>query len=299
MKQFIYEEENTVRLDVFLSDQLEDISRAEIQRLIKSGDILVNNEKSKPSYRLELNDEISVSEIIEEEFEITPIDYPIEIVYEDDYLLVVNKPKNLVVYPGAGRENDSLVAALLGMNIQLYESEEKERPGIVHRLDKDTSGLIVLSKDEKTHTELLKMFKERSITRKYLALVDGVIVHDYGTIDAPIGRDESNRTKMSVSGSGREAKTLFTVKEKYKDFTLVECELVSGRTHQIRVHMQYIKHPIIGDMIYRKKTKVKSDSLMLQSYYLEFNHPITHELLKFELEMRDDFKQTISDWSNV
>lgn len=298
MKKIIFNEDFPVRLDVFLSDEMPDISRSEIQRLIKSEDILVNDAKSKPSYKLEFEDVISVNEIVEEEFEITPIDYPIEIIYEDEHLLVVNKPAGLVVYPGAGSESDSLVAALLGMGISLFETEEVERPGIVHRLDKDTSGLMILSKTEAAHHSLLKMFKDRTITRKYLALVDGSIVHDYGTIDAPIGRDTHNRTKMSVSGEGREAKTLFRVKEKFKDFSFVECELVSGRTHQIRVHLQYIKHPIIGDPIYRKKTKVKSDQLMLQSYNVGFIHPITNDELNFELPVRDDFVSIMEEWGN-
>lgn len=217
--------------------------------MIKSEDILVNDKKTKPSYKLELNDVIAASPIVEEEFEITPIDYPIEVIYEDEDLIVINKPRGLVVYPRAGKEELSVVAALLGSGVALYESEEKERVGIVHRLDKDTSWLMVLSKSEKAHFELMRMFKEREITRKYYALVDGVIAHEYGTIDAPIGRDK-NRTLMSITSEGRTEDTLELLK-KLKDCTLVEFDLYTGCTHQIRVHSQYIKHSIIGDPIYR------------------------------------------------
>lgn len=297
MRELKYNSEESMRLDVYLSEELEELSRSEIQRLIKAGDILVNNKKSKASYRLEKDDLISVApiEIVDET--ITPIDLPLEVIYEDDDLLVINKPAGLVVYPGAGKESASVVAAVLGMGVSLYEGDDKSRIGIVHRLDKDTSGLMLLSKSELAHTKLQEMFKERSVTRKYYALVDGDIVHDYGTIDAPIGRDEANRTKMSITSEGREAKTFFRVKEKYDGFTLVECELYSGRTHQIRVHMQYINHSIIGDPIYRKKTKVKSEQLMLQSFYLEFIHPLTDKVMKFELPLRNDFTDLINEWS--
>lgn len=294
MKIINYEELEMIRVDVYLSEVLEDVSRAEIQRMIKSEDILVNDKKTKPSYKLELNDVIAVSPIVEEEFEITPIDYPIEVIYEDEDLIVINKPQGLVVYPGAGKEELSVVAALLGAGVNLFETEEKERIGIVHRLDKDTSGLMVLSKSEKAHFELMRMFKEREITRKYYALVDGVIAHEYGTIDAPIGRDRKNRTLMSITSEGREAKTFFRVIEKLKDCTLVEFDLYTGRTHQIRVHSQYIKHSIIGDPIYRKKTKVKSPQLMLQSFYIKINHPCTSEEMEFKLDLRDDFVEIMN-----
>ncbi len=297
MKTIKYTETEALRIDVFLSDELEDLSRSEIQKLIKSQDILVNGNKTKASYKLEEGDLIEVAKIVEEEFTITPIDYPLEVIYEDDDLIIINKPRGLVVYPGAGREDKSVVAALLGMNVSLFESEDKERIGIVHRLDKDTSGLMVLSKSEDAHFKLMELFKEREITRKYYALVDGEILHDYGTIDAPIGRDENNRTKMSITSDGREAKTYFRVKERLNNATLVECELYSGRTHQIRVHMQYIKHSIIGDPLYRKKTIVKADHLMLQSYYLEFVHPVSNETMNFELPLREDFNELINEWS--
>lgn len=297
MREIKYESVEVVRVDVFLSEELEDLSRSEIQRLIKNKDILVNGNKTKASYRLEQGDVITVKPIEEVDETIVPIDYPIEIMYEDDHLLVVNKPAHLVVYPGAGRETESVVAAVLGKGVALYEGDDKSRLGIVHRLDKDTSGLMVLSKSEEAHVALQAMFKERSIVRKYYALVDGNIEHDYGTIDAPIGRDEGNRTKMTVTSDGREAKTFFRVKEVYDGFTLVECELYSGRTHQIRVHMQYINHNIIGDPIYRKKTKVKSNELMLQSFLLEFEHPISGTLMNFELSLRQDFSDIINEWS--
>ncbi len=179
MKTIIYSETDSMRLDVFLSDELEDVSRSEIQKMIKTEDIKVNDKKVKASYRLEADDVILISPIVEEVFEIRPIDYPLEVIYEDDYLIVINKPAGLVVYPGAGREQESVVAALLGMGVNLYEGDDKERIGIVHRLDKDTSGLMILSKEEQTHFALMQKFKERDITRRYYALVDGEIEHDY------------------------------------------------------------------------------------------------------------------------
>lgn len=298
MRELVYDREENLRVDVYISEYVDDISRSEIQRMLKSGEILVNDKIVKPSYRLELDDHIFISEIVEEDKRVVPIDYDLEVVYEDDDLIIVNKPQGIVVYPGAGKEEISVVAALLGSGVKLYETEDVERIGVVHRLDKDTSGLIVLSKSEVAHNALLKLFKERDIIRKYYALVDGDVIHDYGTIDAPIGRDEHNRTKMSITSDGREAKTFFKVKERYDGFTLLECELHSGRTHQIRVHMQYIKHPIIGDPIYRKKTKLKSDKLMLQSYNLKFIHPVSNEEMEFTLPLRSDFEELISKGSN-
>lgn len=289
MRKIIYDLALADRVDAYLSDLDLELSRSEIQRMIKSGDILVNDEKVKASYKLVLDDVISVAPILEVDDTIVPIDFPIEVIYEDEDLIVINKPQGLVVYPGSGREDKSVVAALLGMGVALYESEDKLRIGIVHRLDKDTSGLMILSKSEKAHFDLMAAFKDRSVVRKYYALVDGVVLHNFGTIDAPIGRDEHNRTKMAIVGDGREAKTFFKLKEKTRHASLLECELYTGRTHQIRVHMQYIKHPIIGDPIYRKKTIVESDNLMLQSFNLEFSHPIDGREMKFELPLREDF----------
>ena len=193
MRKLTFDYDGSMRLDVYLSEELDDLSRSEIQRLIKSGDILVNDHKVKASYRLEEGDNIVVVAIEEIDESIVPIDYPLDVIYEDDDLLIINKPYGLVVYPGAGREELSVVAAVLGMGVDLYEGDEKMRLGIVHRLDKDTSGLMILSKSQMAHEKLQAMFKERSITRKYYALVDGEILHDYGTIDAPIGRDEKKK----------------------------------------------------------------------------------------------------------
>ena len=293
MKTIINEENNNERVDVFVAQVEQDLSRAEIQRLIKSGDILVNGEKTKASYRLLANDRVSINPIEPEVLEIIPKPYPIEVIYEDDDVIVINKPQGIVVYPGAGKEGDSVVSALLFNKVKLFEAADPMRPGIVHRLDKDTSGLMVLSKSEVAHEKLMLAFKEREVVRKYVTLVDGVMQHNFGTIDAPVGRDDSNRTRMKVINDGRSAKTFFTVLERGQHSTLVEAELYTGRTHQIRVHMQYIKHSIIGDPIYRKKTQIKADQLMLQSYKVEFMHPTRNIEMKFELPIRADFKEVM------
>ncbi len=293
MKKTIYTEVDEVRLDIFLSEYLEDTSRAQIQELIKEGDVLVNNKKSKASYRLKTNDEILYKEIIKEEITLKAIDYPIDIVYEDDDIIVINKDSNIVVYPGSGKEEISVVSALLGLNKKLYDSEDKMRPGIVHRLDKDTSGLMVIVKNEKAYNSLHLQFKERSAIRKYYAIVSDKLEHSFGTIDAPIGRDERNRIKMSVVDDGRAAKTFFKTIKTFDDFSLVECELESGRTHQIRVHMKFIKHPVVNDALYGNKKSDINDNLLLQSYYLKFIHPTTLKEVEFELSLRDDLKSLV------
>ncbi|NLC54339.1 MAG: RluA family pseudouridine synthase [Erysipelothrix sp.] len=298
MKTIQYKGSENLRLDVFLSDQIQDISRSQLQRMIKDGDILVNQEMKKANYRLSENDVITVIMPLEKDNEVVAIDLKIEVIYEDQWLAVVNKPAGIVVYPGAGREDVSLVAALMGMNMQLSQPEDKDmRDGIVHRLDKDTSGLMVIAKDDKTHHLLSDMLRKREIKRKYYTIVSGELEHDFGTIDAPVGRDEHNRTKMTVIGSGKDAITYFKVIKRFEDFTFLECELTSGRTHQIRVHMRYIKHPVLGDVIYGYKNDYDLKQQLLQSYYLEFEHPQTKKLMEFKLDVREDFKKLMSEWS--
>lgn len=295
MREFIYKNEESQRLDVFLSENINDTSRAQLQKMIVNGEVLVNGEEKKSNYRLSLNDVVKVEEIVEEDLEVRPIDFEIEVLYEDDYLAVVNKPAGMVVYPGAGREEVSLVAALKGMKMKLSNPEDEMRNGIVHRLDKDTSGLMMIAKDNKTHDKLSKLLKKREVVRKYYTIVNGVVEHDFGTIDAPIGRDERNRIRRTVSGAGKDAITYFKVIERFKDFTFLECELTTGRTHQIRVHMKYIDHPILGDNLYGLKDVYNLDSQLLQSYLIEFIHPYTNEQMSFSLDVRDDFKKLMKE----
>lgn len=298
MKKFTYIKNQNQRLDLYLSDNVQDFSRSFIQKLIKDGLVLVNNEIKKANYRLVLGDTIEMVLPKEEDLSIQAIDLKIEVLYEDEYLAIVNKPSGLVVYPGAGKEETSLVAALMGMKMDLSDIFAADfRNGIVHRLDKETSGLMVIAKDNDTHQKLSDLFKKREIERKYYVLASGVFEHDFGTIDAPIGRDENNRTKMSVIASGKDAITYFKVIKRFKDFTFIECQLDSGRTHQIRVHLRYIKHPVVGDEIYGYKNVYNLESQMLQSYYLKFKHPKLNEDVEFTLDLRDDFIKLMDEWS--
>lgn len=297
MREIIYKNEDAQRLDVFVSDEIADLSRAQAQKMIKAGDVLVNDDVKKPNYRLSENDVVQVADIIEEDQEVLPIDFPIEIIFEDEYLAIVNKPAGLVVYPGAGKETTSLVGALKGMKMKLSNPEDELRNGIVHRLDKDTSGLMMIAKDNKTHAKLSALLKKREVVRKYYTIVSGAVEHDFGTIDAPIGRDERNRVRRAVIGSGKEAVTYFTVLERFKDFSFLECELTTGRTHQIRVHMRYINHPVLGDDVYGYKNDYNLKQQLLQSYFLEFIHPYTKEKMTFKADLREDFKKLIDEWS--
>ncbi len=297
MRKIKYLNEDTLRLDVFLSEEIPELSRAQIQKMIKAKEILVNEKVKKANYRLVESDVISVSAIEAIDDDVLPIDFPIEIIYEDEYLAIINKPAGIVVYPGAGREQVSLVAALKGMKMQLSNPEDEIRNGIVHRLDKDTSGLMMIAKDNITHKKLSALLKKREVIRKYYTLVSGVVEHDFGTIDAPIGRDESNRVRRAVIGSGKEAITYFKVIKRFQQFSFLECELTSGRTHQIRVHMRYIKHPVLGDDLYGLKNDFNLKQQMLQSYFLEFDHPYSKEKMIFQIDVRDDFKQLMNEWS--
>lgn len=290
--------DKNIRIDKYLMEEL-GYSRSKIQRMIESNAILVNESEVKNSYVLKLNDEIDVNDEYSEEVDIVAENIPLDIYYEDDYLLVVNKPSGMVVHPGAGNFTGTLVNALMyHCNDKLSSINGSVRPGIVHRIDKDTSGLLVVAKSDEVHEDLARQIGEKTVLRKYVALVSGVINEDTGTIDAPIGRDVNNRKKQAVTDiNAKEAVTHFRVLERFDSATLVECKLETGRTHQIRVHFDYINHPIINDPVYGKR---KMDELefgqMLHAKVLGFIHPITKQYLEFVAEEPLKFKEILENY---
>lgn len=296
MKIFTVENElSDVRCDKYLIDLL-GISRTKIQKLIENGDVLVNDKKIKSSYVVRCDDEIKVNDIINEDTEIKPEKMDLDIVYEDDYLLIINKKSGVVVHPAVGNYNHTLVNGLL-YHFNTLSNKNTIRPGIVHRLDKDTSGLMVVAKDDKTHELLADMIKHKKVERKYVALVWGVIKHEKGTINAPIGRDFSNRQKYTVTDvNSKESITHFRVLKRFKDATLVECILETGRTHQIRVHFTYINHPIVNDPLYGNRKIINDFGQMLHSKSIKFIHPITKKELYFEKDVPEEFKNILKDF---
>ncbi len=286
------EEEQTMRLDAYLALKL-NLSRSKVQKLIKEEKVLVNNKIVNSNYLVKLNDEILVNDELNYEINVEPENIPIDIVYEDDDLLVINKTSGMVVHPAPGHYTKTLVNALLyRFNLT---SGEKIRPGIVHRLDKDTSGLMLVAKNEETHEKLSEMISKKEVERHYLAITEGVIKHDTGTIDAPIGRDPNNRQKMKVTDiNAKEAITHFKVLERFKNNTLIECILETGRTHQIRVHLSYINHPIVNDPVYGRG-KCSEFGQMLHSASIKFNHPRTGKELFFKADPPLEFMQKLNE----
>ena len=292
----IVEEETQTRIDSYLATKL-DISRSKIQKLIKEGKVLVNDKVISANYLVKLNDQIQVNDELNYEISVEPENIPLDIVYEDDDLLVINKASGMVVHPAPGHYTNTLVNALLyRFNIT---SGDKIRPGIVHRLDKDTSGLMLVAKNEETHEKLSKMIGNKEVERRYLAITTGVIKTDTGTIDAPIGRDQRNRLKMQVTDvNAKEAITHFKVLKRYKANTLIECILETGRTHQIRVHLAYINYPIVNDPLYGKEKNCTEFGQMLHSKSIRFNHPRTNKELYFEVEPPKEFKEKLEELEN-
>ena len=291
-------EENDIRLDKYLCSKTE-YSRSLIQSMLENDYITVNNKKEKPSYKVKKNDLILIKEGYIKDTDIIPSEIPIDVVYEDKDIIIVNKPSGLVVHPGNGNTNNTLANGLMYYTNELSDLNGEERPGIVHRIDKDTSGLLLVAKNNKSHEILSECFQHKKIKREYIALLCGEFPHDSATIDAPIGRSDKNRKKMAVTDkNSKNAITNMKVIKRYKGFTLVSCILETGRTHQIRVHMEYIGYPIYNDPVYNTK-KATSFGQFLHSAKMTFKHPITGKEMHFECPLPKEFQTFLSNLEEI
>ncbi len=292
----VSEAQNGLRFDKLCVEILPDLSRTRIQDLIANGFITINDLEVKANTKVKINDIISAEWPEDEELKVEAEEMDLDVLYEDSDLIVVNKPKGMVVHPGAGNPNHTLVNGLLAHCKDLSGINGVLRPGIVHRIDKDTSGCLVVAKNDLAHQNLSEQLAKRTLKRTYIALVHGVIQHNVGTIEAPIGRDKSDRQKMTVTSmNARPALTHFKVMKRYEAYTLVECQLDTGRTHQIRVHFQYINFPIVGDPKYSIKKTLETQGQCLHAQRIEFIHPRTQEVMQFEAEMPEVFKQVLEE----
>lgn len=284
------------RLDSFLAESIEDISRSNVKALIDDKQVRVDGLERKASYRIKAGEIISVQIPDPKPVEIKPEPLPLEIIYQDSDVAVINKPKNMVVHPAHGNLNHTLVNALLYHIKDLSGINGEIRPGIVHRLDKDTSGVLVVAKNDTAHRSLAMQIKEHSINKQYMALVHGVIKENLGSIDAPIGRSKIDRKKMAVTSEGRKAISNYQVLERFHNYTLVKIQLLTGRTHQIRVHFAYIKHSIVGDPLYGSgKKHFGLDSQALHACLLGFKHPRTGEYMEFTAPLPEYFKKILDE----
>ena len=295
MKVILKADNGGERIDKFIADNSEGISRSYAAKLCADRRVLVEGKNADKKYKLKGGEMIEIDVPEPETVEVLPENIPLDIVYEDDDLIVVNKPQGMVVHPAAGNESGTLVNALMyHCGDSLSAINGVIRPGIVHRIDKDTSGLLVAAKNNEAHLFLSAQLKERKAVRKYIALVNGNIKEDRGTINKPIARHPNDRKKMAVVSGGREAVTHYNVLERYEGYTLVECILETGRTHQIRVHMASIGHSIVGDPVYGiKKEKYKLNGQLLHAKTIGFVHPSTGEMMEFTSELPDYFKEVI------
>ena len=289
-KIIIYNGPN-VRIDKYLVTEIENHTRTQIQQLIVNNNIQVNNNNVKSNFILKDQDEITINFPDPISSEIIPQNIPLDIYYEDNDIIVVNKPTGMVIHPAAGNKDNTLVNALLYHCKDLSGINGKKRAGIVHRIDKDTSGLIVACKNDLAHKNLSKQFSDRKVSRKYYAICSGVIPHNFGKIDAPIGRNPNNRQQMTVIDGGKPAVTHFRVLDRFINHTLVELELETGRTHQIRVHMKYIGYPLSGDPVYGYKKEEDVNGQFLHAKSLGFIHPRTQEFMEFESPLPNYFEE--------
>lgn len=291
---WVYDGIDYERIDKFLTlENEEEWTRSQIQHWIKEGHIQVNDQMIKPNYKLHLNDLIRLEIPSPKELNIQPEPMNLNVVYEDKDVIVINKPRGMVVHPAAGHYSGTLVNGLLAHCHDLSGINGILRPGIVHRIDKDTSGLLMIAKNDKAHLSLAEQLKEHTVTRRYVALVHGNIAHEQGTIEAPIGRDPQHRQQMNVISTGKHAVTHFKVMERYESYTLLQLQLETGRTHQIRVHMKYINHPLAGDPKYGPTKTLALDGQALHAQTLGFNHPSTEQYMEFESELPEDMVEEI------
>ncbi len=288
-------EESGQRLDKYLAGEMTDLSRSRIKELVQAGGVLVNGKKSKVSYKVQKGDLIQVTVLPLEPLKLEAENIQLDIVYEDEDIIVVNKPQGMVVHPAAGHPSHTLVNALLYHTRDLADSPEGFRPGIVHRIDKDTSGLLMVAKNAAARESLEKQLAAKSNKRQYLAIVHGNFAEEEGTIDAPIGRNPKDRKQMAVVEKGKSAVTHFKVLEQYQGYSLVECQLETGRTHQIRVHMAYIGHPLAGDPLYGPRKTLPGHGQFLHAKTLGFEQPSTGEWLEFSVQPPEIFQQTVAD----
>ena len=296
------------RLDAYLAENIEGWSRARLQKLIENEDILVNEKAAKPSYKIRDGDEVEVDLVEAQSARFEPENIPLDIVYEDEFLAVINKPAGMVVHPGAGVQSGTLANAIAFHFSESFKEQNRNDPdrmriGIVHRLDKDTSGLIVVAKTDEMHEALSEQFRERLVFKNYVALVHGSTEQNMGKIDAPIGRNKHNRLRMKVATHGRSALSVWKVRKRYGKFTLLDVEIKTGRTHQIRVHMGFINHPVVGDEIYNEgrdntvaDTNVRNAINSMRRFFLHaeklsFTHPKTGERLAFTQDLPAELKQ--------
>ena len=284
--------DQTGRIDKVLTSLEPEITRSQLKNLINDGHVTVNGQAVKPKYKVQAGDKISLVKPEPQSLELTPENIPLDIVYEDDDVIVVNKPQGMVVHPAPGHPNHTLVNALL-YHSPLSTINGTFRPGIVHRIDKDTSGLLMVAKNDLAHQSLAEQLRNKTNKREYLALVYGQIKEDEGTIDAPLGRNPQDRKKQAVVKGGRHAVTHFKVMKRYDNFTLVKCILETGRTHQIRVHMKYIGHPLVGDPLYGPRKVIGKDGQFLHAALLGFKHPRTGEEMVFEAPLPENFQKML------
>ncbi|MBT2694659.1 RluA family pseudouridine synthase [Bacillus sp. ISL-55] len=296
MEHIISEEQAGDRIDKVVSTLEADWSRSQVQQWIKDGNVLVNGAQIKTNYKCSLNDQLEIIIPEPEVLDVIAEEMDLEIFYEDADVLVVNKPKGMVVHPAPGHMTGTLVNGLMAHCKDLSGINGVLRPGIVHRIDKDTSGLLMVAKNDMAHESLVNQLVAKTVTRKYKALVHGNIQHDHGTIDAPLGRDQKDRQSMTVVDNGKNAVTHFNVLERFKDFTFVECQLETGRTHQIRVHMKYIGYPLAGDPKYGPKKTLDLGGQALHAGLLGFDHPRTGEYLEFEAPLPEYFVELLNDF---
>jgi pseudouridine synthase, rluA family len=295
LKKLKLELEKTERLDKVLTGEL-GLSRTTIQSWLKAGLISVNGEVVKSNYKAQSGDEVTILQKEEETITIQPENIPLDIVFEDDSLIVVNKPSGMVVHSSKGHYSGTLVNALLYHSNSLSDSTSEEiyRPGLVHRIDKDTSGLLVIAKNNDVHQKLAEQIAENKMSREYIAIVDGHFAHETGVVDAPLSRHQTNRLKRVVEKGGKNAITHFEVLDSFSNYSLVSCRLETGRTHQIRAHMEFIKHPIVNDPLYHPKGKKATEfGQFLHARTLSFTHPLTGETLNFQVEPPKEFAEFI------